>query len=800
MSKNRRSRGTEGEQIAQEKMGARGTYIDVVLNNTMMVPAFVDSGCLCLATVSPGVVAKLAAETLSVTPRKVAQVAAPTNDPAPVISQIARLDLDLGGRHTEIYAYVIPRQKESLILGQRWLTRHDATLRPGQGRVTLNKPWRLELFAADALEEAHGTEAVAFAASIEDIRKALEPRTLQKDLEKLCPEWLRDLLPAFDPQTAATLPPHRPGLDTEIHLLPGKTLPSSPVYSMSRDELLVLRKTLFKLQESGFIEESSAPGGSPVIFVKKPGGGLRFCVNYRKLNAVSKSNAYPLPRLTDLIRAMANAKHFSKLDVIAAFHRLRIAQGHEWLTTFRTPLGAYMWNVTPFGLKGAPSDFQRFINHVLREWLGNEAWAYLDDVGVYTSGDEELHKRVVRKVVTTLMENGLYLDLEKCEFFARTGKFLGYIIKPGEGLETDPEKIQAIVDWPTPTRVKELRGFLGFANFYRDFVPEFSRIATPLTTMTTKEAIGGGWSWGPSQQDAFEQLKRALTSAPLLQNFNENAPVIVDTDASGGAIGGVLEQPGPDGIHRPIAFLSKKLGPAKRNYPVHDKEMLAVHTCLKSWRHWLVGRPFTVRTDHRNLVFFQTQQTLVERQRRWFQDLAEFDFTLEHRPGKYMVVPDALSRSLTPDEPELAQHQALAPAGSGALCVKVTPVWVQNPDRDQEGDAAPDPMTAVPLSSPFEDETLSRLWDEGLQNNPRYYALRKLVAEGARTFPREWGVAWQINECDLDGEGRLRWRNRLWIPFWEPLRTNLIQQIHDSPLTGHPGRTLTRDLVSREYT
>lgn len=284
-------------------MGARGTYIDVTINNLIHSSAFVDSGCLCLATISMRTALRCKAPILPIIPRPIAQVVGDPNPP--VIRHIAVLNIGFGGFHETVYAYVILEQSEDLILGQRWLINHDASLRPAGKQVAIRRPFPLKLTVSStdpdtisitnrAVKAFHVRarrtgEVRIFSATLKDIERALQTKEYT-DPRGNCPEWLLPVIDAFDRKKAAELPPHHPGLDTDIRLQPGATVPSCPLYSMSREELLVLRKTLYELLDSGFIRASSAEGGAPVIFVKKPGGGLRFCVDYRALNAITIKN------------------------------------------------------------------------------------------------------------------------------------------------------------------------------------------------------------------------------------------------------------------------------------------------------------------------------------------------------------------------------------------------------------------------------------------------------------------------------------------------------------------------------
>ena len=251
---------------------------------------------------------------------------------------------------------------------------------------------------------------------------------------------------AFNRQDAKTLPPHRKGIGHEINFVEGKTnddVPAMPLYQMSKDQLLVLRKTLTKLLDNGFIRVSNSPAVAPVIFVKKPSGGLRFCVDNRRLNEISQKDSYPIPHIDETLRTIAAAKYISKVDVISAFHRIRVKDDDKWKTALNTRFGLYEWLVTPFGLIGAPTTFQRYINWVLRDELDICCSAYVDDVVIYNDTQKE-HHSVVLRIICKLADAGLQLDFDKSEFEGGIIKYLGYLIETGRGLRADPEKLEAI--------------------------------------------------------------------------------------------------------------------------------------------------------------------------------------------------------------------------------------------------------------------------------------------------------------------------------------------------------------------
>ena len=354
-------------------------------------------------------------------------------------------------------------------------------------------------------------------ASLEDINKALRvkpPMTLD-EARQLLPEKVKDFAHLFaDNEGAGGLPPNRGSRDHAINIQSkGGDSPMPPwglLYSMSREELLVLRKTLTDLLKKGWIRPCNSPAAAPVLFARKPNGGLRLCVDYRGLNAITIPDRYPLPLFKETLRQLLKAKWFIKLDVKSAFHRIRIREGDEWMTAFRCRLGLFEWLVTPFGLANAPATFQRYINDQLREHLDLNATAYMDDVLAYTSGSEEDRWNTVRSILSKLDKAGLYLDVDKCEFLRQEVKYLGYIIKAGESITVDPFKVKTIVKWQAPTSVRGVRSFLGFANFYRCFIDGFSKLSNPLVNLTKKTSE---WKWDEEENNSFEQLKKISLQA-----------------------------------------------------------------------------------------------------------------------------------------------------------------------------------------------------------------------------------------------------------------------------------------------
>ena len=451
----------------------------------------------------------------------------------------------------------------------------------------------------------------------------LAASTTQEDLEAyrqsknvdpstILPSRYFEFLDVFSKKDADTLPPHR-AHDHAIHLKKGAQPPAFALYGMSRDEILELRRYLDENLSKGFIRASRSQAAAPVLFVKKPGGGLRFCVNYRGLNAITVKNRYPLPLISETLNRLSRAKIFTKLDIISAFNRLRIKEGDEALTAFRTRFGLFEYLVMPFGLCNGPASFQEYINNTLREHLDKFCTAYLDDILIYSDNELE-HEVHVKLILRKLREAGLQADITKCEFHVTQVPYLGLIITT-EGIKMDPSKIDTIVNWPTLINVKDVQSFLGFANFYRRFIYGYSRIANPLTRLTRKDVP---FVWSQECQKAFNTLKEAFTSEIILRHYNPDHKIVVETDASDYVSGGILSQYDENEVLHPVAYFSKKHNPAECNYEIYDKELMAIVRAFEEWRPELEGStyPVEVITDHKNLEYFMSTKQLSRRQAR----------------------------------------------------------------------------------------------------------------------------------------------------------------------------------------
>ncbi|KAK1602009.1 hypothetical protein QYE76_027114 [Lolium multiflorum] len=396
------------------------------------------------------------------------------------------------------------------------------------------------------------------------------------------------------------------GIEHQIDLIPGASLPNRAPYRTNPEETKEIQKQVQALLDKGYIRISLSPCAVPVILVPKKDGTWRMCVDCRAINNITIRYRHPIPRLEDMLDELSGAAVFSKIDLRSGYHQIRMKEGDEWKTAFKTKFGLYEWLVMPFGLTNAPSTFMRLMNHVLREFIGKFVVVYFDDILIYSRNESD-HTIHIRHVLQVLRDNQLYGNLEKCTFCKDKVIFLGYVVSQ-HGVEVDESKIEAIQNWPTPMNVSQVRSFHGLAGFYRRFVPNFSTIAAPLNDLTKKGVV---FEWGAAQDHAFDELKRLLTSAP------------------GIGIGGVLMQEG-----RPIAYFSEKLSGAKLNYPIYDKELYALIRVLEVWQHYLWPKEFIIHSDHEALKYLKAQSTLHKRLAKWVEFIESFPYIIKHKKGK----------------------------------------------------------------------------------------------------------------------------------------------------------------------
>ena len=394
------------------------------------------------------------------------------------------------------------------------------------------------------------------------------------------------------------------------------------MFRYSQPEMAEMTKQVKTLLEAGLVQKSSSPFGAPVLFVKKKDGTMRMCVDYRGLNKITVPNRYPLPRVDDLLDKLQGAKVFSSLDLLSGYHQIRLQDSDVPKTAFRTPFGLFEYRVMPFGLTNAPSVFMASMNDMLSHLPF--CVVYLDDILIFSKSPQE-HVQHVAAVLQELEKNQFLIKLKKCDFFKQELLYLGHIIS-ADGIKPDPKKVEAVKNFPKPTTVQTLKSFLGMVNWFHRSIKDLAKVASPLTDLLQGPSVSKIKSakvdltgWSAVHDQAFVEVKEALINCATLKLPDLNKPFQVITDASGYALGAVLIQDG-----QPVAFESRKMNPAQKNYHTTDKELLAIVHALKLWRCYLAGAQFEILTDHKPLIYLRTQPVLSQRQARWSEFLSEF--------------------------------------------------------------------------------------------------------------------------------------------------------------------------------
>ncbi|KAJ3500604.1 hypothetical protein NLJ89_g9719 [Agrocybe chaxingu] len=561
--------------------------------------------------------------------------------------------------------------------------------------------------------------------------------------------YLKDFAPVFSEAEFGTLPPLRPW-DHAIELKPDANPFTSKVYQLSPGEQKQLDVFLDEHLASGRIRPSKSPYASPFFFVKKKDGSLRPVQDYRRLNDITIRNRYPLPLISDLMDKLKGARFFTKLDIRWGYNNIRIKPGDEHKAAFITNRGLFEPTVMFFGLCNSPATFQNMMNDIFKDVLTKGGVIiYMDDILVFHNDLDE-HRRAVCEVLQILRDNNLYLKPEKCVWEARQVEYLGVIVSHGQ-LRMDPQKVAAVRDWPVPRNRKDVQQYLGFLNFYRRFIRNFSTKAAPLNRLTSASS---SWSWSEREQSAFETLRTAILEDVVLAIPLDGAPFRVEADSSGFATGAVLSQL-QDGNWRPVAFSSKSLNDVERNYEIHDRELLSIMRALTDWRHYLHGSrdPVEILSDHANLQYFMKSQHLNRRQARWSLELANFNFILVHKPGPSMVCSDALSRLPHYDKG----------SGDNSDVILLRPHHIRRTSVEYQANA-------------FLDEI--------------------------RTHSDDLTTAWTTHRGKPGwnfSDGILTWFNRVYVPDVGDLRERVLRVNHDAVSAGHPGRLKTIELVQRDF-
>ncbi|XP_019059089.1 PREDICTED: uncharacterized protein LOC104822532 [Tarenaya hassleriana] len=549
------------------------------------------------------------------------------------VSKQVRVPFCIRKYEDEILCDVVPMQASHLLLGRPWQfdrrVQHDGysnkySFEFKGSKIRLVPLTPKEIYDDHIKQEnTNAWKQKNFFLRACEIKKALfssqpiivllykEALSNLNDFSSSLPSVLQDVLQEYKDVFPKDIPRELPairGIEHQIDFVPGASIPNKPAYRSNPEETKELRR--------------------------QKDGTWRMCVDCRAINNITVKYRHPIPRLDDMLDELHGSCIFSKIDLRSGYHQIRMREGDEWKTAFKTKHGLYEWLVMPFGLTNAPSTFMRLMNHVLRSYIGQFVVVYFDDILIYNKGLNE-HVEYLKLVLDVLRQEKLFANPEKCTFCKDKLVFLGFVVS-AQGIQVDKEKVQAIRDWPSPKGVGEVRSFHGLASFYRRFVKDFSTIAAPLTEVIKKNL---GFQWGTDQQRAFELLKDKLTNSPLLALPNFSKTFEIECDASGVGIGAVLMQEG-----RPIAYFSEKLNGATLNYPTYDKELYALVRALQTWQHYLWPKEFVVHTDHESLKHLKGQHKLNKGHAKWVEFIETFPYVIRYKQGKENIVADALSR------------------------------------------------------------------------------------------------------------------------------------------------------------
>jgi hypothetical protein len=428
---------------------------------------------------------------------------------------------------------------------------------------------------------------------------------------------------------------------TEHSINTGAAPPSrQPPYRVPFAYRETVLQELKDMERTGVIEPSTSEWAAPIVLVKKKDGTLRFCVDYRRFNSVSQVDAYPMPRIDELIDRLGKAKYISTLDLARGYWQVPMEEESRHKTAFTTPYGLYQFRVMPFGLQGAPATFQRMMDTVVRGMQDISA-AYLDDLVVFSNSFDE-HIGHLRRVLERLREAGLTAKAKKCQIAMEKCTYLGHVVGGGN-VYPEHSKIEAVSSFPTPVMKKQVRTFLGMTGYYRKFIPDYATTAAPLTDLIRKNCPNRV-EWTPLCEVAFAQLKAHLCSSPVLKGPDFDKQFILQTDASDRGIGAVLSQLDDEGNDHPVAYFSRKLLPREEKYSTIEKECLAIKLSIHAFRVYLLGKEFVIQTDHRALEWLDRLKESNARLTRWSLALQPYQFVVRYRAGKKNGNADALSR------------------------------------------------------------------------------------------------------------------------------------------------------------
>lgn len=622
---------------------------------------------------------------------------------------------------------LIPLGSYDIILGMDWLEQHSP----------MNIDWVQKWVEFQHLKETVRLQGISTAvghcaeismeqlsgmAKSGSIMYAVQLSNTKSESQSAVPECIQQIIQEYQAvfDEPEGLPPRR-NCDHKIPLVEGAQPVNLRPYRYNPELKNEIEKQITEMLQSGVIQHSQSAWSSPALLVRKKDGTWRLSVDYRQLNNLTVKSKYPVPIIEELLDELSGSKWFTKLDLRAGYHQIRMVEDDVSKTAFQTHFGHFEYKVMSFGLTGAPATFQAAMNSTLASVLRKCALVFFDDILIY-SPDLESYKEHLRTVLQLLAQDHWKVKFSKCAFAQQQVSYLGHVIGIN-GVSTEPKKIQDVVNWAIPTTVKKLRGFLELTGYYRKFVQGHGLISKPLTQLLRKGVV---FKWTTEADAAFNCLKQALVTAPVLALPDFNKEFTVETDASDTGIGAVLSQ-----VKHPIAYLSKALGPRSIGLSSYEKECMAILLAIDHWRPYLQLQEFVILTDHHSLVHLSDQRFHTPWQQRAFTKLLGLQYRICYRKGTTNSAADALSRKDSPETVEVLDVSSC------------TPVWLQEVVEGYVQDAYSTQLISELLIDPAAKPHFS------LKN------------------------------------GLLRYKGRIWLGTNTKLQQKIIQELHNSPLGGH---------------
>ena len=545
-------------------------------------------------------------------------------------------------------------------------------------------------------------------------------------------------------------------------------------YKIPHSKQDLLNNEIEKLLEQGLIKPTTSAWAFPVVLIAKSDGGIRLCVDYRKLNSITETDNYPLPVIEDILMDLGKSKIFSQIDLAQAFHQVPLSKETAPMTAFRTRKGHFEYTVAPFGLKQMPALFQRLMNQIFNvKETRNNVSTYLDDLLIHSNSIHD-HLEHLRKVLHKLREANLKIKLKKCNFLQPKVHYLGYELS-SEGLKPQWGKVEAISKFPHPKNADAVRSFLGMCGYYRCYIPQFSSIAKPLTELLKKEIK---FEWTSQCEHSFKKLQEYLTNHPVLVYPDYSKPFTIETDASQTGIGAILSQKDTNtGKYRPIAYASRLVKGAEKNYSATDLEALAVVWALKKFRYVIYGYEIIVYTDHKPLTSIFSGKLSTGRLARWALTIQEYGIKILYKEGVLNKGPDALSRY---------------------------PLTQENSQYEKEMESVGHIRKILHRQSAWSIKELIRNQNEDIIFGPIYSYLENKIKIKDIKIPKgltleRFKLHNNILHYQEDGQGTRKGRTILKVVVPNKLVPKLLCLYHDLPSAGHRGRTQTMTRIGRQY-